>query len=286
MKRYFASSDFLAHKQEVAAVVAEHNEVSGYVAEIRDNGNFSIGRSSTGGNAGLASYSNTSRHNYKRNRNVADFASSNVHNCGLQVVRNASADPIKYLIKYFDISANEEKLAEIESMGESISRLENALQNLESREASIAETISPPKFIVKHYLEEFRAQVGLSIPKLTIPYPEYVFQYVSAGGNSSQESRIKLNSPTIDALIQALSEKIKFKKSAAGQRSLMTATFREFIKSRDNYACKICTVSIQDQTHLLLEVDHIMPVSKGGLSVEENLQTLCWKCNRTKSNKY
>ena len=286
MKRYFASSDFLAQKQEVAAVVAEHNEVSGYVAEIRDNGNFSIGRSSTGGNAGLASYSNTSRHNYKRNRNVADFASSNVHNCGLQVVRNASADPIKYLIKYFDISANEEKLAEIESMGESISRLENALQNLESREASIAETISPPKFIVKHYLEEFRAQVGLSIPKLTIPYPEYVFQYVSAGGNSSQESRIKLNSPTIDALIQALSEKIKFKKSAAGQRSLMTATFREFIKSRDNYACKICTVSIQDQTHLLLEVDHIMPVSKGGLSVEENLQTLCWKCNRTKSNKY
>jgi hypothetical protein len=286
MKRYFASPVFLAQKQEVAEVVAEHNEISAYVAEIRENGNFSIGRSSTGSQAVLASYNNTSRHNYQRNRNVADYASSNVHNCGLQVVRNASADPIKYLIKYFDIAANEEKLAEIESMGESISRLENALQNLESREVSIATTISPPVFIVKHYLAEFQAQIGLSIPKLTIPYPNYVFQYVSAGGNSSQETRIKLDSPTIDVLIQALSEKIKFKKSAAGQRSLMTARLREYIKNRDNYACKICSVSIHDQTHLLLEVDHIMPVSKGGLSIEENLQTLCWKCNRSKSNKF
>jgi 5-methylcytosine-specific restriction endonuclease McrA len=34
-----------------------------------------------------------------------------------------------------------------------------------------------------------------------------------------------------------------------------------------------------------LEVDHIKPVSKGGLSIETNLQTLCWRCNRTKSNK-
>jgi hypothetical protein len=286
MKRYFASPDFLAQKQEVAAVVAEHNEISAYVAEIRESGNFSIGRSSTGSQAVFASYNNTSRHNYNRNRNVADYASSNVHNCGLQVVRNASADPIKYLIKYFDIAANEEKLGEIENMGESISRLENALQNLESREVSIARTISPPDFIVKYYFSEFQAQIGLSIPKLTIPYPNYVFQYVSAGGNSSQETRIKLDSPTIDALIQALSEKIKFKKSAAGQRSLMTARFREFIKSRDNYACRMCKVSIHDQTHLLLEVDHIMPVSKGGLSIEENLQTLCWKCNRSKSNKY
>jgi len=286
MRRYFASPVFLAQKQEVAAVVAEHNEVSAYVAEMRENGNFSIGRSSTGSQAGLATYNNTSRHNYNRNRNIADYASSNVHNCGLQVVRNASADPIKYLIKYFDISATEEKLAEIESMGESISRLENAVQNLGLREASIAETISPPPFIVKHYLAEFLAQVGLFIPTLTIPYPHYVFQYVSAGGNSSQEARIILDSPVIDALMQTLSEKIKFKKSAAGQRSLMTARFRDYIKIRDNYACKLCKVSIHDQTHLLLEVDHIIPVSRGGLSVEENLQTLCWKCNRSKSNKY
>lgn len=72
---------------------------------------------------------------------------------------------------------------------------------------------------------------------------------------------------------------------AAGQRALMTAKFREFIKSRDGYACKTCTVSLADEPHLLLEVDHIIPLSRGGMSVEENLQTLCWRCNRTKGAK-
>ena len=34
------------------------------------------------------------------------------------------------------------------------------------------------------------------------------------------------------------------------------------------------------------EIDHIKPMSEGGLSVEENLQILCRKCNREKGDKY
>lgn len=33
------------------------------------------------------------------------------------------------------------------------------------------------------------------------------------------------------------------------------------------------------------DIDDIVPVSKGGLTTEDNLQTLCWRCNRSKSNK-
>ena len=285
MKRYFASPEFLAQKQEVAEVVNEHNEISDYVNEIRNSGKFSIGISSTGTQSHLASSVNTSNHNYKRDRNVADFSSANVHNASLQVVQKASAEPIKYLIKYFDIEADEESVSEIEQLGESVSKLENAIENLSLREDSISVAIAPPAFILKHYLNEFQSQIGLSIPPLEVPYPTYKFQYVSSGGNSSQVTEIKLNSPTIDALIESLSEKVKFKKSAAGQRSLMTAKFREYIKTRDKFACLICSISIEDEAHLLLEVDHIHPVSKGGTSIESNLQTLCWKCNRTKSNK-
>jgi len=35
---------------------------------------------------------------------------------------------------------------------------------------------------------------------------------------------------------------------------------------------------------LSLHVDHIEPWSRGGKTIEENLQTLCEKCNLGKSN--
>jgi hypothetical protein len=285
MRRYFKSEDFLAKKEEIQSVVAEHNDVKHYVSEIRDSAKFELGTSSTGSQSHLAEWSNTSRHNYKRDRHVADYSAPNVHNCSLQVVTNAKSDPLKYLMKYFEIKPNEAALSDVEELGESISRLEEAVSNLQEREKGITESLSPPKFITKYYNEEFMKQVGVELSPIAVPYPKYTFEYVSAGGNSGQKTDIKLDTPTIDALISRLSEKIKFAKSAAGQRALMTAKLRNHIKERDNHTCKFCSVSVQDQEHLLLEIDHIMPVSKGGLSVEENLQTLCWRCNRSKSNK-
>ncbi len=283
--RYFASENFLKVKEEIASVVEEHNEVSEYVQEIRDRRRFTVGRSTTGIHSHLAESTNTSSWGYKRDRNVAEYGSELVHNAGLQLVRNAQADPIKYLMKYFDIPATEEKLSEVEELGESVSRLENAVQNLKRREKAIETIAAPPGYITRFFLQEFQEKIGLSIPTLEIPYPMYKFQYVSAGGNSSHETKVKLDSQTIDSLIETMSEKISFKKSAAGQRSLMTANFRNHIKTRDDFTCKYCSVSISKEPNLLLEVDHIKPVSKGGLSVESNLQTLCWRCNRTKSNK-
>ncbi|MFI8775376.1 HNH endonuclease [Gordonia sp. NPDC062954] len=284
-ERYFASEVFLAHRSQVSALVAEHNAIAQYTNEIRSTGLFQLGASSTGAYSHLASYENTSVHNYRRDRNVANYQASNVHNCSLQVVRNASADPLKYLMKYFHIKPEERTLAEVEQLGEDVARLENAVANLHEREASITRRIDPPKFIRNHYMVEFMRQVGVHLSPIVVPYPVYAFEYVSAGGNSSQRTLITLNTPTIDALIETISQKIRYRKSAAGQRALMTAKLREFIKARDNYTCRYCAVSLAVEPHLLLEVDHIVPVSRGGVSTPENLQTLCWKCNRSKSNK-
>jgi hypothetical protein len=286
-ERYFASEEFLAHKARVGAVVAEHNEVGQYAAEIRAGGSFQLGASGTGAHAHLASFDNTSRHNYRRDRNVASYQAPNVHNCSLQVARNASADPLKYVMKYFNIKADEPTLADVERLSESVVRLEDAVGNLGQREASITQSINPPRFILKHYAEEFMRHVGVELSPIHVPYPVYAFEYVSAGGNSSQRTTVTLNTQTIDALIETLGQKIRFRKSAAGQRALMTAKLRGFIKSRDNHTCQnpVCKVSVAHEPHLLLEVDHVVPVSRGGLSTPENLQTLCWRCNRAKSNK-
>jgi ATP adenylyltransferase len=46
--------------------------------------------------------------------------------------------------------------------------------------------------------------------------------------------------------------------------------------------CAICGATHKDR---LLDVDHIIPRSKGGPSTFENLQVLCSKCNRSKGNR-
>ena len=65
----------------------------------------------------------------------------------------------------------------------------------------------------------------------------------------------------------------------------MTSNLREKIKIRDSYTCQKCTLSTKTERNLLLEIDHIIPLSKGGITSENNLQTLCWKCNRSKGAK-
>lgn len=285
MRRYFSGAEFQEHVKQLSAVVGEHNEIARYAAGIRNGSDFQIGSSHTGTQANLATFENVSKRHYRRDRNEAHYQASNVHNCSLQVVRNASSNPLKYLVKYFNIDTTEDGLSDVEALGESISRLETAVSNLHEREADITQSFDPPAFILKHYSKEFMSQVGVELSPIEVPYPEYVFEYVSAGGNSAQRTTIKLDSPTLDQLIETISTKIKFRASAAGQRALMTARLRELIKERDEYTCKYCGTSVDDEPHLLLEVDHIVPVSKGGLSSESNLQTLCWRCNRSKSDK-
>jgi hypothetical protein len=59
----------------------------------------------------------------------------------------------------------------------------------------------------------------------------------------------------------------------------VTRTQRARILERDGYVCLSCGA----KEHLC--IDHILPVSRGGDSSDENLQTLCLSCNTKKGNK-
>jgi len=57
---------------------------------------------------------------------------------------------------------------------------------------------------------------------------------------------------------------------------------RFFILSRDRYRCQLCGATASDGAQL--EVDHKVPVAKGGKTTPQNLWTLCHPCNNGKSD--
>lgn len=66
----------------------------------------------------------------------------------------------------------------------------------------------------------------------------------------------------------------------AERRTISKKTRFEVFK-RDKFTCQYCGKSAPD---VVLEVDHIKPVSKGGNNSMLNLVTACFECNRGKTN--
>ena len=47
---------------------------------------------------------------------------------------------------------------------------------------------------------------------------------------------------------------------------MTSSKLRCYILERDNYTCKLCGNSTKLEPNLLLEIDHIIPISKGGMT--------------------
>jgi uncharacterized protein YozE (UPF0346 family) len=65
-------------------------------------------------------------------------------------------------------------------------------------------------------------------------------------------------------------------------RGSMTSSKRYDVLRRDQFQCVLCGASGSEAN---LEVDHIVPVSKGGSDDMDNLRCLCFRCNRGKHSK-
>lgn len=90
-----------------------------------------------------------------------------------------------------------------------------------------------------------------------------VSEETKVNSNNADESKIKHRTS------QNISLRLRFK-----------------ILERDGFKCKKCGRSPSTTQGLKLEVDHIIPYSKGGETVEDNLETKCFDCNRGKSNAF
>ena len=92
---------------------------------------------------------------------------------------------------------------------------------------------------------------------------------------------------------RSLARQERLQKDIAKRRRIRVSDKNEVFE-RDNYTCQICGIS-RDYLdsfceglgdYLLLEADHIQSVEQGGTGSDvDNLQCLCWRCNRKKGGR-
>ncbi len=204
------------------------------------------------------------------------------------VFASAENNPLEYIVKYFypNKKSYPEQIQKLCQLVEELETLRDAKQIIENYKAEYQQYLGDvPDFIMQNDEAGFYARLGFATIDESVLTVEYKFSYTSGGGMAQRSFTVPMTEETIAELIKTLESKLTASAFAKEQRTLMTKKLREFIKKRDNFTCCNCGNSTHVEPNLLLEIDHIIPVAKGGRTVEDNLQTLCWKCNRAKSDK-
>lgn len=270
-------------KNRVFKYVTDCNGLNNHIERLK-NTHFGINQL----DYGQSFYSDNSVYKYRRPELKKQRYMENVYNCSRAVCDNARMQPFKYICKYFNIKPTEENLREFEKILNNFEAATSGKVLLQREKQRIIKSIEKEMPILIKTFSKKNLEKNLGFHKISlnaISYPKYTFRYISSGGYASTECIVVLNMDNLNRFVQYLSQNIKFKKSIAGQRALMTSSLRKYILKRDNYTCQICGNSIHREPNLLMEIDHIVPLAKGGMTTEDNLQVLCWRCNRKKGAK-
>lgn len=106
--------------------------------------------------------------------------------------------------------------------------------------------------------------------------------YINTEGNNTSNESLVQEQPCID-INKDIPAKEKNDVPHKTSRDInLRLRFR--VMQRDNFKCRICGASPAKDPTIELHIDHIIPWSKGGETLIDNLQTLCSKCNLGKSD--
>ena len=103
-------------------------------------------------------------------------------------------------------------------------------------------------------------------------------KYVVIKGKDKRPIKIFIEDIELFSIVPVDYERKESKK----MRPLIPPALRYKILKRDRNTCQSCGARAPE---VELEVDHKIPVSRGGTDEESNLITKCKDCNRGKSNK-
>jgi len=99
----------------------------------------------------------------------------------------------------------------------------------------------------------------------------------------SDIKKTKADAPGASIIQKPMNSK---KKKVKTKRTNRTANLRQRFRvmKRDGFKCILCGASPANNPGIELHIDHVIPWSHGGETVEENLRTLCSSCNLGRSN--
>ena len=278
---YYASPDFAKIKETCQSLINSQKEFNEYINEkvqsISQLFGTRVVRNET---------VNNDEYNYIRpyKKTITPFTAE----VSAAVFASAENNPLEYIVKYFYPNKDlyPEQIQKLYQLVEELETLKDAKQIIENYKAEYQQYLgNVPDYVMENDEAGFYERLGFATIDESVLAVEYKFAYTSGGGLVQRSFTVPMTEETIAELIKILESKLTTKAFAKEQRTLMTKKLREFIKQRDHFTCCNCGNSTAVEPNLLLEIDHIIPVSKGGRTTEDNLQTLCWKCNRAKSNK-
>lgn len=278
---YYESPNFLKIKQTCEVLMSSQREFNEYIREkvqsISQLFGTRVVRNET---------VNDDEYNYIRpyKKTITPFTAE----VSAAVFASAENNPLEYIVKNFypNKKLYPEQIQKLYRLVEELETLRDAKQIIENYKKEYQQYLGDvPAFVMENDEAGFYSRLGFATIDESVLTVEYKFSYTSGGGMAQRSFTVPMTEETIAELIRTLESKLTASAFAKEQRILMTKKLREFIKRRDNFTCCNCGNSTHIEQNLLLEIDHIIPVAKGGRTVEDNLQTLCWKCNRAKGDK-
>lgn len=156
-----------------------------------------------------------------------------------------------------------------------ISKFQHMLNN-ESIWTSSSTT--PYRIVENTLIEAFKTKIPslVSINGKFYLYSKILFH---VSGSSSREENILLTKELLTKKMGRIQSLDNLSSSNPfRQRMIISREVQREVWRRDEGRC------VQCNSNENLEYDHIIPFSKGGSSTVRNLQLLCEKCNRSKSN--
>jgi 5-methylcytosine-specific restriction endonuclease McrA len=156
---------------------------------------------------------------------------------------------------------------------------------------------------MKQYRQENREQISKRMKQYARENKEHISEYMKRYYQENKDQIAEYQQENKEKITEYMKQyrqseqgreanyKAATKRRSYKMKVKFTTYQRKELLDRDNWTCQCCGIKVHDRstgdwnTHDKANIDHIIPISRGGNSEPNNLQILCRTCNLSKSDK-